>query len=636
MKIYTKPYPKLLVGNTPSFLLGVNYWSRAGGPRMWERFDETAVDHELAQMQRIGLNACRSFNFLPSVMPRRGQCSETALGYLRRFLSSCERHGISAIPSFLVGHMSGENYDFVGQEGRCPYTDPQILHWQNEIVRQTATVCKTSPSVIAYLASNEMPLWGGKSTPVQIRTWAETLRATLHDVDASKPFSLGDGVMNLKGGQNGFDVETLRGIIDFVGPHTYYADHDPLRQALNAEFCIRNLTYLGVPVLFEEFGCSSNQASESNQRHYYREVIHSCLSAGATGALGWCFSDFSLDDDPPYTHHAFELSFGITATDGREKTVCDELRAIAALSRNALDFPTLEAPVARAAIVVPSYFNTQYPFAWEDRDRMRRTLLQSYVLTTLAGIEAELVPETHPLDGYELILVPSTQKLLTKTWRALATHAQRGATVYWSYFGGDYNFHQGMWCSNFSELTGCEHQLRYACFDDPEALLRLDGDGFSIQVQTTNGSRYGRAYLPICSRSSNVAILAQNTHHQPAIVEHRLGKGRVLFSAYPLEFYLAEHPRNRDELSGVVALYELLAKRAEINSPIGCNTPFVQRRLARDAKGPLLWLINHDWNSHEVTIDSPQGAALYGTTKPLIDGNQRITMAEKQVFVFRL
>ena len=41
--------------------------------------------------------------------------------------------------------------------------------------------------------------------------------------------------MNLRGGNNGFSPAALRHEVDFFGPHTYYGDLDPLRQAINAE-----------------------------------------------------------------------------------------------------------------------------------------------------------------------------------------------------------------------------------------------------------------------------------------------------------------------------------------------------------------------------------------------------------------
>lgn len=39
-----------------AFSLGANYWSRAGGPRMWTQFDRDSVRTELEWAQRIGLD----------------------------------------------------------------------------------------------------------------------------------------------------------------------------------------------------------------------------------------------------------------------------------------------------------------------------------------------------------------------------------------------------------------------------------------------------------------------------------------------------------------------------------------------------------------------------------------------------
>ena len=79
--------PLLTIDGTPTFLLGVNYWSRGGGPRMWDRMDPARVRAELSQMRRIGLNTCRSFAFLPSFMPQPGALDEGALARLRQFSS---------------------------------------------------------------------------------------------------------------------------------------------------------------------------------------------------------------------------------------------------------------------------------------------------------------------------------------------------------------------------------------------------------------------------------------------------------------------------------------------------------------------------------------------------------------------
>lgn len=584
-------------------------------------------------MRQIGMNVCRSFCFIPSFMPSPPRVDEACLGRLDRFLSLCDEIGLHTIPSFLVGHMSGENYDFPGQLRRSVYTDPELIAWQQALARAVGHTGRLHPRVAAYLASNEMPLWGGRSDPATIASWAAALREALRLEDPARPFSLGDGLMNLKGGQNGFDPRTLRGVIDFIGPHTYYTDADPMRQALNAEFCVRSATHLGLPVLLEEFGCSSCQASEQNQALYFREVLHGCLGAGAAGALGWCYSDFDLVDEAPYSHHAFELGFGVTRADGSEKPVCDELRAVAALATR-LDFPTFRPPRPRTAILVPSYFNTTHPFSWEDRERMRRVLLQAYVLCAQASLEAELLFEGGDLSPYRLILCPSTQKLLAPTWRALHDAAREGASVYWSYFSGDYSFHQGAWCQGFEELTGCRHQLRYGCYDLPPEELTVEGDGFRLTTRTDSGPPWPRAFLPV-HPLPGTEVLAWTAQGQPALFSRRQGQGSCVFFPFPWEYYLSQQ-FGATPADGGHHLYRLLARDAGLSPMVRCTTPEVQARLAQSDKGPVLWLMNHAWTEAEACVDSPGGQGVSGTQTALPEGVVHLPMQPKQVLVYLL
>ena len=105
---------------------------------MWDRLAPVRVQAELAQMRRIGLNTCRSFVFLPSFMPRPGALDQGALARLRQFFDLCQAEQMTTLPSLLVGHMSGENFDFVGQQGRSLCTDAQ----DPEIyARQTSCAC---------------------------------------------------------------------------------------------------------------------------------------------------------------------------------------------------------------------------------------------------------------------------------------------------------------------------------------------------------------------------------------------------------------------------------------------------------------------------------------------------------------
>jgi endo-1,4-beta-mannosidase len=588
----------------PTFLLGVNYWSRPGGPRMWEdeRFDEVALGREIAEMRGLGLNACRAFLFLPSFMPEPPRVEPAKLDRLARFAERCTAAGLAVLPSLLVGHMSGENFDFPGQRGRSAYTDETVVGWERALAREAAARLRGSPAVSAWVLSNEMPLWGGPASVPTITAWCKVLADELRAASGGVPVGSGDGVMNMKGGQNGFDAAQLGGVLDYLGPHAYPADPDPLRQALYTEYAMRSLQHLGKPVVLEEFGCSSCQAGEAEQAAYWAENVYAAIGVGAAGALGWCFSDFALSHEAPYSHHAFELGFGVTHADGTPKPVGAMLQEAGRLVA-ALPWAEVEAQTPRAALVRPSYLETTYPFSWEERSRMVHGQLQAYAMARKAGLEVAVLPESSSFADCDLILVPSTQKLLAPTWERLLARAQHGATVYWSYFGGDYDFHQGMWCHRFEQLTGCRHRLRYGVPDLPPPRLTARGDGLRLDVHTDVGGPFARARLPI--EPTSAAVVAKDSEGRPALCRQAIGRGQLFFSPYPWEFYLGEQPDvNGHDASHT--LYGWLAARAGL-SPDAASDPRVQLHRLRLPGAELLIAINRSWDTVTAEVDAEGG-----------------------------
>jgi len=580
----------LKVFGEPAFLVGWNYWSKAGGPRMWEadRFDAGLVEAEIRAMRDAGANVCRSFVFLPTFMPRPPSVDAGAVGRFRTFLDLCARHGLATMPSLLVGHMSGENYDFPGQKGRSPYTDPEVLAWTFALVDGVVGAVRGHPAVAGWVLSNEMPLWGGKGDVATIVTWAGALCARVRAADPGRPVSTGDGVMNAKGGENGFDAAALAPVLDWIGPHTYYSDVDAMRQGLQTEALVRSVSSLGRPVVLEEFGCSATQASERGQAAYFRETLHGVYTLGAAGAVGWCFSDFDLTGEPPYVHHAFELGFGAFATDGRAKTVVAEVKAFADFVAKLPPGDTTF-PVPRAAIVVPSYYRVDYPFSWEDRGRMRACLLESYALATRAGFEVTLVDE-RALGDFALYLVPSMQKLLEPTWQALADRVRAGAIAWVSYFHGDHSFHQGMWWRSFEEMTGLVHDLSYGVPEVPAGEVRI-GDAV---LTVPGGNAFAAAMLPCEARGAEV--IERDDAGRIALARHALGQGAVWFCPFPIEHYLSRVPHVH-RADRAWHLYARVARDAGLGGFAERERwtdhhPHVQARTVTSGGRELLWLIN--------------------------------------------
>jgi endo-1,4-beta-mannosidase len=574
------------------FLLGANYWSRAGGPRMWERFDEAIVKEELRALRAAGLDCLRMFAFAPTMTPRPPAVDDVALATMARFADLAHEAGLSLFPTPLVGHMSGENFGLPGlPDGRALYSDREARAAQVALVRGVVAALRGKPNVAGWILTNEMPLWGGTAPDAEIVSWAHELIAAVREADGTRPVGTGDGMMS------GWPTRALAGVVDWIGPHVYYGDVDPLRQAFNGDFVLARARAAGRPTLLEEFGGSSTQAGELEHAAYVRESVLTALAAGSAGALVWCASDFdraTLGLEAPYSHHAFELGFGMLRADGTEKPVCDELRALRSLV-DAIDFPSVTRPRARAAMVVSDWVERDFPFSWEDKGGLRRALLQSYVLAAQAGMDLDVLAEDDELDGYALVLVPSTQKLRVPTWHKLEAAARAGATIYWSYFSGDHEFHQGAWCPNFAALTGLRHRLRYGCFDLPGERLTLKGQAvLSVPTgQQHHAAPQSLSRLPVEPATPDVVSLAVDGDGQLALAEHRLGAGRVVFSAYPIERYLMARPDG--SARDAHRIYRLLADEAGLEPAYETRHPDVQARVLHAGADDLVIVQHRGW-----------------------------------------
>ncbi len=618
------------------FGLGVNYWPRHAGPRMWERFDEPGMSAELAAMRGLGIDAVRFFALVPSFMPRPPKIDPVMVARFARLCALGSAAGLALFPTPLVGHMSGQNFDLPGRDNRSLWRDPEMVAWQAALV--DALVAAAPSEGVHWVLSNELPLWAGmpaRSEVPAVRALVERLSRAAKKRGHS--VGLGDGAMSE------FPSAEVAPLVDWLGPHIYYADLCPARQAHFVDFTLRRLAGLGRPLVLEEFGCSSVQAGEAEQAAYFRETVLSAFALGARGAFAWCWSDFdasTIGAEEPYVHHPFELGFGVLRADGSEKPVCAELRALGGLFRG-LDLRCHAPPPSRTVLLVPRVVEhpDEVPFSWQDAGRARRTLLAAYTLACQAGLDPEVLVEPLAIDDdflarFDLVLCPATQKLRVPTWLALEQAARRGATVYWSYFGGDHGFHQGAWCPNFGPLTGLEHRLRYGCFDLPPPVVELRGE-VRLQIQTSiDRCAYDDAYqlarLPIASETSQVRIVARDATGAPSLAEHALGQGRVVFANHPFERYRALEGEVVPD--GLVELYRWLGTRLP-TAIVG--DPDVEVRRVVTAADTLLVVQNRGWRSASLP-NLPPNVQLVYTSQPRDGTSDEQQLSPKGARVYRL
>ena len=649
-----RPNLKVQAGGKAQTWMGVNFWSRVGGPLMWRHYDADVVSQELDQMRAHGMTVTRSFLYWPDFHPEPDRLDEEMLDRYRDFLDRHAALGMQTIPTFIVGHMSGQNWDPVWRDGRDLFSDVWFVARQAWYVREITARFHDHPAIAGWLLTNEVPIYGAWRSrgnndldPDVVISWAQILIDAVRAGGGTQPVSVGEGAwgVEITGRDNGFRVRDIAALVDFLGPHVYRMETDQARQFLGAAFICEMLHRSGKPVVMEEFGLTSDYTSDENGAHYYRQLLHHTLLAGATGWLAWNNTDYDdLYTQAPYTHRPFEQHFGLIDRHGEPKPQALEMRDFRSLL-DRIDGATLTRPDSQIALVVTAYLDNQYPFtAPEDGPTAVATLMQAYVAARFAGLPVGFIREAdatswrpgtvrdldagvqhryasadEPLDvGPGLpgdatpYLIPSTKALTSPTWVRLEELARAGKTVYASYFVGVHANQRGPWWPTMHELFGVRKLTRYGLVDviedDSVEFTFLESFG-GIEAGTSlawraAGTENSRAYLPV--EVAGAEVVAVDQHGRPALLRHRLGEGQAILCTYPIEHMASVSAAVNPDATAV--LYAALAADAGVHPDVRVDsTDVIVGEMEHPDESRYVWLVNM---ADAVVETVPSGASL--------------------------
>lgn len=603
--------PLLTVDGAPAIWLGANFWSRSGGPLMWTRYDPAVVRSELAVLAEHGLNMTRSFFYWPDFHPTPDTLDEQCIANFHDFLDAHVAAGMTTVPTFLVGHMSGENWDPAWRDGRDLYSDIWFVGRQAWYVRELTARFAEHPAVAGWLLTNEVPIYGGEAPRPIVDAWASLLVDAVRAGGGTQPVSVGDGSWGIEttGHDNGFSTTDLAAFTDFVGPHVYRMESDQTRQHLKAAYIAELCHIAGLPVIMEEFGLTSDFVSPSGAASYYRQLLYNTLLAGATGWIAWNNTDYDdLIAQRPYSHHPFEMHFGITDSTGAPKPPLLELAAFAA-DLAAIDVASVTRSPVDAAIVVPSHLAADYPFTQEpERALIVATGEQAYVAAHEAHVPVAVVREAEDggiPTGYGLYLLPSVKQLCGPTWKQLIALASEGATVYASYCVGDIGVQRGPWWAYTEELFGVQRDSAYGLVSpatDDTVTVRFVAPFGTLEPGTeltfaAAGNAHSRSFLPVTPTTGTV--IAVDAHDRPVIVSQPHGAGRAVLSTYPLEYFASELPGVNPE--DTWRLYDALADVADVERDVRLDDPqiFTDTLIHADGRRFVFFVSQHP---DEVTV----------------------------------
>ncbi|MBO0870482.1 MAG: cellulase family glycosylhydrolase [Micromonosporaceae bacterium] len=602
---------------------------------MWGRYDSATVTKELQVLADHGLTLTRSFFYWPELMPTPYRLDDEVLNRFGNFLDLHAEQGLRTVPTLVVGHMSGENWDPAWRDGRDLYSDVWLVGRQAWMAERIARRFAGHPAVAGWLLSNEMPIYGGWGTPEAVTSWAQLLIQGLRAGGATQPVSIGDGAWTIEvsGRESGYRLADLAPLIDWIGPHVYPMGDDQVRQHLRAAFLCelagtappgpQGQPPVHRPVILEEFGASSDFVSDQNVGHYYRQLLHTSLLAGATGWVAWNNTDFDdLADEAPYSHHPFEMHFGITDNNGTPKASLREMAEF----RKVLDavevHRCIRAP-SEVGIVIGSHVDSVYPFTdARERPVALGAIEQAYLACREAAVPAGLIRERSGI-GTEtgggdcrLYLLPSTKQLTAPGWRRLEELAHAGATVYVSYCAGGTDNQRGPWYAGVDRLFGVRHQLRYGLVDpigsDPVRLTLRESLG-NLAAGTelefaVGGPDSLRTYLPV--EPVEARVLATDAQGRPALLSRAVGAGAMVLCTYPLEAMAAATARVNPEPTW--RLYAALAQAAGAHPQATVDDPQVLVDcLDRDDGARFVWLVSQTGAPLAVTPRAAGGQPLH-------------------------
>jgi endo-1,4-beta-mannosidase len=362
----------------------------------------------------------------------------------------------------------------------------------------------------------------------------------------------------------------------------------------------------------EEFGVSSDFASEANAARYYRHVLHNTLLAGATGWLAWNNTDFALPRSDPYRHHAFEQNFGLTDARGTPKSTLREMQKFAH-TLEGIDHTRTRRADTDTALIVSSYLDTTFPFTSPDTHvAVSKALQQAYIAARLADLPPRLTRETRSIEeGARLYLAPCVKQLLAPTADRLEELADGGACVYVSYCAGDVAWHRGPSYGRMNELFGIRHQLDVGLADPIEGdtvQLVFTRDFGGLTRGTTlkfraAGGEHSRAYLPV--EPGSAEVIATDSRGRPALLRRQAGRGSLILCTYPLEYMAALTPRVNPDAT--VTLYSALATHAGVRRPVTVDDPRVACDMLIHDNGTRFAVITSH-SDRELTVKPTLGA----------------------------
>ena len=306
---------RLVLGETPFVFVGVNAWSAASDPAIFDcsgsamkpDFDHQAhLDQMFSDLERLGANAVRFFAF----QSYAGGGSD--LSPIRRVIETAAKHDIRVIPvlgnhyadcdyypSYSVDSGFTKDTAWYASGYKRPYSGYSMSY--RDYVASVVDEFKDDPTILMWQLVNEAQT-STHSDGAQLRAFAADVAGLVKSIDANHLVSIGTQGTG-QPGIAGPDYRALHEIstIDVVEAHDYSEQAEPLPGFPDCRWnCVWaslvDARDLGKPFFIGEAGIEAGDAAvcalDREQRaDYLGAKVSALFREGGVGYLLWDYSE---------------------------------------------------------------------------------------------------------------------------------------------------------------------------------------------------------------------------------------------------------------------------------------------------------------------------------------------------------
>lgn len=566
--------------------VGVNYHPSASGCRIWADWDAEALERDFRTMAKAGLNTARLFLFWRDFQPAAGTTDPLALRHLRQAVMLAADAGIACVVSLFTIWMNGQLLDLPWRRGRSIWRDESMLAAEHRYARDVADALRDCGNVLAYDLGDELwnidPAEARTLSRAEVAAWQGALADTVRrQAPGALVLQANDSSGVFRGGAYGSDNSDA---LDLIGIHGFPAwtpgsiESTMCYKATHiAPFLSRVSAAYGVPFI-DELG--SYGVDEDIAAAYLRASAASALANGVAGVLAWCWQDIASADEP-YRQRPAERLAGLLRLDGSPKPSMAPYQRVA----EAAGQLSAARPRAETALYLPEQARGGGGGYLETGGGALATFY-AYLLLKRAHLQFDVTAAD--LAGRSLVICPSLAHATLRDIERLTAAAELGAIVYVSLSDHLHGFPG-------EPLVGAE----LVDYHDPAQWSAVSWDGESWPVCWSAAGRRPAEVRPTTAR-----VLGTYPDGSPALMDHRVGRGRVVFCAAPFELQL-DMPNRLGEAAWE-RFYRRLAALAGLGPVVDCLEPEVEIVLLAGRPTRAV-VINHGERPVRTTLSSPRG-----------------------------